>query len=411
MHTLMRLLVACMCIAGVALAGLSQTRTAPEQQGNQKVVVNAAEVPFDVVVRDKKGRAVTDLSASDFEVYEDGVPQQINSFRLVAREDRGGGTVADDSGKANASEGKNPSKNPGAVQINQVAGGVEAGSRLGGVAIVFDRLSPDARARAREAALGYVGEKDDLVGVFLTDLSLVVLQPYTDDMQLVRKAIENAGASNPSLYASNNREARDVRKALGNTIEEISRNPMNYGAQMEKKRLEMQLWKLEREEEYQRDQQGTATMRGLLKIAGALRGLPGRKAVILFSEGLIIPPSVLNPFRALINAANRNNVSFYTVDAAGLRAESKTEETRKEIVSRSNLRLIQEANNQESNVPMTKGLERNEDLLYLNPDSGLGQLADQTGGFHITDTNDIKAGLRRVDEDLHSYYLLSYSPK
>jgi len=58
---------------------------------------------------------------------------------------------------------------------------------------------------------------------------------------------------------------------------------------------------------------------------------------------------------------------------------------------------------------MTKGLERNEDLLRLNPDSGLGQLANETGGFLITDSNDLKNRIQQVDEDLHSYYLLSYS--
>jgi hypothetical protein len=57
---------------------------------------------------------------------------------------------------------------------------------------------------------------------------------------------------------------------------------------------------------------------------------------------------------------------------------------------------------------MVTGLERNEDLLRRNPDSGMGQLADQTGGFLITDSNDLKTRLRKVDEDLHSYYLLSY---
>src|SRR6266545_5871158 len=44
--------------------------------------VGTAAVTLDVVVRDKKGRAVRDLKASDFEVYEDGVRQTVDSFRL-----------------------------------------------------------------------------------------------------------------------------------------------------------------------------------------------------------------------------------------------------------------------------------------------------------------------------------------
>ncbi len=64
-----------------------------------------------------------------------------------------------------------------------------------------------------------------------------------------------------------------------------------------------------------------------------------------------------------------------------------------------------------SSAPMTTALERNEDVLRYDPASGLGSLARETGGFLIRDTNDISAGLRRVEEELGAYYLLSYAPK
>lgn len=397
--------VSCVCVAVIAVvaAGRAQTLPTSDTQDGQRVVIGSAEVLFDVVVRDKRGRAVIDLSAADFEVYEDGVRQQLSSFRLVARESDGGNGAA-----GRKTEGAEAEKQNEAA-VTKSAGPDES-QRLSAVAIVFDRLTPDARARARQAALGYVGRKEALVGVFLTDLSLVVLQPFTDDMGLVRQAIEKAGAGSPALYTSNNEKARETRNALGLAIEEEKRNPQS-GIGATKKRLELELWDLETWEELQREQQGNVTMSGLLKIMAALRVLPGRKAVILFSEGLNLPPTVLDRFRSLVNAANRNHVSFYTIDAAGLRAVSKTQETRLEVESRSSLRMVQEANNEESTVPMSKGMERNEDLLHLNPDSGLGQLANQTGGFHITDTNDIRTGLRRVDDDLHSYYLMSYAPQ
>jgi VWFA-related protein len=402
MRTLKTLLFLCPLVAVVVVAGRAQAPQAPDTQDGQKVVVGSSEVLFDVVVRDKRGRAVTDLSPADFEVYEDGVKQQVNSFRLFSREPAGS-----DAGRPAGSV--EPAKNERAA-VRPEEAGADDGARLSAVAIVFDRLTPDARARARQAALAYVGEKKDLVGVFLTDLSLVTLQPFTDDMNLVRQAIEKAGVNSPSLYTSNNEEAREVRKRLADAILEEKRNPAS-GIGKTKKMLELMLWDLETWEDLQREQQGNATLAGLLKISAALRPLPGRKAVILFSEGLTLPPTVTDKFRTLVNAANRNHVSFYTIDAAGLRAVSKTQETRLEIESRSNLRMTQEATNEEIKVPMTKGLERNEDLLNLNPDSGLGQLANQTGGAYITDTNDIRSGLRRVDDDLHTYYLMSYSPQ
>ena len=60
--------------------------------------------------------------------------------------------------------------------------------------------------------------------------------------------------------------------------------------------------------------------------------------------------------------------------------------------------------------PLTKGLERNEDLLNLNPQNGLMQLALETGGTFIGDVNRIGPRLIEIDEDLHTYYLLSYVP-
>ena len=59
---------------------------------------------------------------------------------------------------------------------------------------------------------------------------------------------------------------------------------------------------------------------------------------------------------------------------------------------------------------MTKALERNEDILRLDPKSGLGALARETGGFLVSDTNEIAKSLRPAEEDLASYYLLEYAP-
>ena len=60
----------------------------PQQQRQEETPVRlaATEVSLDIVVKDKKGRFVKDLTASDFEVYEDGVRQKVESFRLVVRE-------------------------------------------------------------------------------------------------------------------------------------------------------------------------------------------------------------------------------------------------------------------------------------------------------------------------------------
>jgi hypothetical protein len=55
-------------------------------------------------------------------------------------------------------------------------------------------------------------------------------------------------------------------------------------------------------------------------------------------------------------------------------------------------------------------LEKNEDMLRLDPGSGLGRLVDATGGFLVSQTNDVGDGLARVAEELAGYYGLSYAP-
>jgi VWFA-related protein len=394
------------CCIGTAITNGSQAQQRVEQQQSSTVVVSTGEVALDVVVRDKRGRLTKDLSPSDFEVYEDGVKQEINSFRFVSSTNPQTDITSDN--RQDQGNGQNVRPNPANLPArlrngtdNPEVPGVTA------MALVFDRLTPDARARATQAALSYVqetGNKDELFGVFLTDLSLVVLQPFTEDHQLVKSAIEKAGVHSPSLYISNNEETRRQRDQA--TLALLKKQTGGSGGAGQPVAATPTM--LEWLEEMERNEQGNATTRGLLFVASALRALPGRKAVIFFSEGMILPPAVMETFRAIIDTANRSNVSFYAVDAAGLRAESKSAETIKEMKSRSDYRMAQLGSSEEPQGPMMKGLERNEDLLRLNPDSGLGQLADETGGFLITDSNDLKARLRKVDEDLHSYYVLNY---
>ena len=390
------------CVAGTSILTRAQQQR-PGEQTTDKIVISKNEVPFDVVVRDKKGRPVKDLTAAEFEVYEDGVKQEISSFRFVSS------TPVED-------------KAPESTETKQNSNTVVAADKpvdrsepsVNAVALVFDRLSPESRLRARDAALSYLGEsvkKSELVGVFLTDLSVVVLQPFTTDTQQVKAGIEKAGVHASSLYTSSNEEARTAREIVANGISSRSgvSTPPEPGTEFTAPTAAMVLGNLEWLEQTQRDQQGNATAHGLLHIASSLRALPGRKAVIFFSEGLVLPTSVYEAFRSVINEANRNNVSFYSIDVAGLRTDSKTAETRREINSRSNARMAQLGSTTDPSGPMTKELERNEDILRLNPDSGLSQLANETGGFLITDSNDLKNRIRQVDEDLHAYYLLSYS--
>jgi hypothetical protein len=177
------------------------------------------------------------------------------------------------------------------------------------------------------------------------------------------------------------------------------------------KAIESGLRAAEGYEKLERDQQGYATTDSLLAIINGMSILPRRKALLFFSQGVAVTSRTAENFQAVISNANRASVSVYTIDAAGLRAESADVQLGQAMTTLGQRRVSQAGHGGDYGLgAMTKDLERNEDLIRRNPASSLGQLADQTGGLFVSSTNDPGARLRQVNEDLHSYYLLSYSP-
>ena len=389
--------------------------------------VRTNEVRLDVVVKDKKGHAVKDLTPADFEVLEDGVSQKIQSFRFVNREPSADSSPTGPTRNADRKESAPETSQP-LTPPRRTTPGVTA--------LVFDRLSPEARALARRAGTAYAQEgmaAGDFTGVFRIDQSLITVQSFTDNSEQVKTAIERATSAAPSAYGSGAQKVRDLADrniVLDQQIDSLGSAAQTAGAARdsagasaagqasgqaaaEQELNQMQSSMLEQFEALERDQQGFATINGLLAVVNPMRNLPGRKTIIFFSEGLALPPSVAMKFPSVISAANRANVSIYTIDSAGLRTEGGQEEAARELNSIATQRMNQQARGTDRGVngPYTKSLERNEDLLRFDPRSGLGQLADQTGGFLIHDTNDLGNGLRRISDDMHGYYMLTYVPK
>ena len=167
-------------------------------------------------------------------------------------------------------------------------------------------------------------------------------------------------------------------------------------------------------EALERDEQGYASVNGLFAIIGAMRQLPGRKSLVLFSEGVAIPPAVHRLFLGVIDAANRANVSIYTMDAAGLRTDSEQAKIRDQVNQAGKRGLTSYASSPRreasGNEPLTKALELNEDVLRQDPHKGLGELAQGTGGLIFDNTNNLRAGFEQVESDLRNYYLIGYTP-
>jgi len=395
---------------------------AVSQEQDEVIRVRSNEVRLDVVVKDKKGRPVRDLKANDFEILEDGVPQKVESFRFVSRE---------------TSQVNSESKDGKSPDVPSTTTPAPARRTTPAVtALVFDRLSPEARALARKAGLAYAQEgmaTGGFTGVFGIDQALRTVQNFTDDAQLVKDAVESVTGTAISNYNSNAGKMRDntersavleqqiaaatgAASAAGAAQDSAGAAAASADAgqaSIQQKFLEMETQMLDHYERLERDQQGFATINSLLAVISPMQNLPGRKTIIFFSEGLKLPPSVVQKFPSVINAANRANVSIYSIDAAGLRTEAGTTEAARELNSIAGAAMAQQARGSErgSNGPYLRALERNEDLLRFDPRSGLGSLSDQTGGFLIHDTNDLVSGIHRIDDDMNGYYFLTYVPR
>jgi VWFA-related protein len=268
------------------------------------------------------------------------------------------------------------------------------------------------------AALAWVnlpGVPGRRVGVFRIDRGLEELQTFTEDRGPVIQALEDVARSAPtrSRNGEDREQLRELRQRLATVMSPTESSQSPFTREVTRRQLVVQISMIQATETLERDQQGLATTNALLALVNGLRTLPGRKAAVFFSEGLVLPDRVTSTLASVISEANRGGVSFYAADAAGLRVTSASEEARRDLASAAEQIEIARENGTGigTRLPMTQMIERNEDRLRSDPASGLGTLARDTGGFLIHDTNDIAAGLRRVEEELGAYYLLSYQPK
>src|ERR1051325_513229 len=120
---------------------------AASQQQEDVIRVRSNEVRLDVVVKDKKGRSIRDLKLTDFEGLEDGVPQKMEPVRFVTRATTPGIPDSTDEKSAEVSSAATPE--PTRRSTPAVT------------ALVFDRLSPEARSLARKAGLAYAQQRSE----------------------------------------------------------------------------------------------------------------------------------------------------------------------------------------------------------------------------------------------------------
>jgi VWFA-related protein len=295
-------------------------------------------------------------------------------------------------------------------------------------AILFDRLSPESRALAHRAALAYVATltpPQDYAGVFLSDLSLRTFQPFTNQQEKVSLAVDRvAGTPMPNTAPDSGTSriqglephvpptagAESKGGGFSNIAEREHRltEARKLGGFAEALFLEMELKMREEYQHFLAEVDGQSSLAGLRAVVSSLAAVPGRKSILFFAEQIPITNRLKPKFEAIIGEANRGNVTVYAVDAVGLRVHSKDAELGREIAVAGARGIGDEQRDNKS--AWTKDLENQEQLLSSRPTAVLGRLAKDTGGFLVENTNDLSAGVARMQQERTTYYLLGYQP-
>jgi VWFA-related protein len=382
-----------------------QSQASPSQ--TPAIKSTGEEVLLDVVVRDKKGRAVNDLKSEDFQILDNGEPKKILSFRLVQGEE------------AIGAGGARTQLDP----LRQI--------RL--LTMIFQCWNNDARRLARDAAVDLI--KSELpqnvyIAVMTIDHKLEVLQAFTNDRNLLRQGIERANRSQNTDFSSDTEVVRkQLEQMLGSPngghtaqqqIDDTNTALQNQGRAIDTTAManiamaQMVLQMLETEQSNAMVEGGRTNIYALLDAVKEQYRLPGRKTVLYFSEGgFAIPQGMEEPFRNVISIANRSNVSIYALDTRGLTTISTSSDSMETLrkAGQSAADQMRDEPGKAVRPDQAKVFDTSIQSTRANTQNTLASLAESTGGSLIANTNDFRGPLRRLTEDILSYYEITYAPE
>ena len=354
--------------------------TPPTTAAPPAIRVTTHLVQVNVVVEDKKGNPVTDLTKDDFTLLDGNKPQQISVFSMQANHLTPGQAAP--------------------APRNQFTNRFEQrpGVPTSVTVVLFDALNTHFSdlAYARQELLKFIGQiqPEDRVAIFGLSYSLYVLQDFTNDQQALISAVKNS-TTPESAHA----EATDVQASdTGDEQLDEFLDSMNQMAS----------------DFYNRDR-AIRTADALTAIANYIGRLPGRKNLIWVtasfpfsinmdaSQSSSTSQTAGEPDREMFNdqieeaaqALNNANVAVYPVDARGLMGPATFD-------ARQRSSPVARATGRGQRPPTGAPPQGNFDTM--------NELAERTGGRAYYNTNDIAGSVRKAIDDSRVTYLLGYYP-
>jgi len=363
--------------AAILLVGLSvvvsgaQTATPPSQP--RPFTAGVDVVQTDAIVRDARGQFIADLKAGEFEIYEDGVKQELVALTMI----HGGREYNVLSPPAQRRDG---------IIVPPSRPRSDTAGRIFVIIIDDFHLEPGTTGRTRQIVgqmLRNLIHEGDMFGIVSTGLSSIseqltydrqVLQSAIDRIQggglKPREIIEGAqGAQGPTELRHRAHVAMSLAYEQMRNLEKVQKrrkvvlyiSPGYDFNPFAQSRLEEQ------------------ALRARVDAAD-LQNDPFFRTQQ--SSQMLAEADLIRELAELTRAANRANATIYTIDPRGLPAGPDIDA--------------------DIRVPEWNAFLR-------NSQDSLRVMAEETGGFAMVNMNDFAAGFKRIDAETSDYYLLAYS--
>ncbi len=384
------------------------TSTPPE---DQVVRISTDLIQIDVTVTDKNGKVVPGLGIGDFELFENGEKQTLTGAFFSTRS-IGGATVSS-SGNRPVGQGTLPASAEATVAM-------APGDVRRTIAIVVDdfTMSFGSVYYARVALRRFVEKQmqpGDLVAIVKTSGSVGALQQFTSDKRVLLAAIDSirwnpmtadVDALNPTGQTPQEVSERFTgesnvvaQKAGNDSSGRLDNRKVHESITQVKARDFSDLKNANPVQEGIYAQASLGTMR---YIISGMNELPGRKVMMLFSDGFDIgrnsaktrSSEAAEILQDLADFANRSSVVVYTYDTRGLKSMAiQASDTTYEVIDGHRSQKVQLRTDK-----------------FKAKQDGLAYLAKQTGGQALLDSNDLNGGIQRSLDEQSGYYLLAYVP-
>jgi VWFA-related protein len=364
----MKRLLAGLIAAGAGLAQVVGTNVAPGVSKEVTFSTNSRLVIETVNVKDKAGKPIEGLKASDFTVTEDGVAQEIKVFEFQKFDE-----IAAAAPPPEPTGAAFPFATLTRTQIApEPVGDLKYRDRRL-LALYFDMTAmqqPD-QLRAFAAAQTFIDKQmtpADLMAVMIfASGSVQVVQDFTGDRQLLSRVIQTlvVGEDDTAAGGTNDASTPDSGAAFGQNDSEFN------------------IFFTDRQ------------LAALQTAASMLGRLSEKKSLIYFASGLRLNGTNNQAqLNATINSAIRSGVSFWPIDARGLVATAPMGNASSSSPGGQGMYSGGAA------MAMLANFQKSQDTLWT--------LAADTGGKALLDYNDLSQGIVQAQQATTSYYIIGY---